>query len=69
VDSSGNFRLGDVPASATVYHVGIWYDANGDGIVNAGDQFGSAASTCSAAQKCTIGSITMHTVTASFVLP
>src|ERR1700681_125649 len=69
VDASGNFRLGDVPASATVYHVGIWYDANGDGIVNAGDQFGSAAVTCSAAQKCTIGTITMHALTAGFVLP
>jgi subtilisin family serine protease len=69
VDSTGAFRLGDVPASATVYHVGVWYDANGDGIVNAGDQFGNAAGTCSAAQKCTIGNITMHAVTAGFVLP
>ncbi|HYW54132.1 MAG TPA: S8 family serine peptidase [Dongiaceae bacterium] len=69
VDSSGNFRLGDVPSTATVYHVGVWYDANGDGIVDTGDQFGNAASTCSAAQKCTIGTITMHAVTAGFVLP
>ncbi len=69
VDASGNFRLGDVPASATVYHVGVWYDANGDGVVDAGDQFGSAASTCTAAQKCTIGSITLHTVAAGFTLP
>ncbi len=69
VDTSGNFRLGDVPVTATVYHVGVWYDANGNGIVDAGDQFGNAASTCSAAQKCTIGSITMHAVTAGFKLP
>jgi subtilisin family serine protease len=69
VDTSGNFRLGDVPVAATVYHVGVWYDANADGIVDTGDQFGSAASTCSAAQKCTIGTITMHTVTAGFKLP
>jgi len=69
VDASGNFRLGDVPASATVYHVGVWYDANGDGIVDAGDQFGNAAGTCSAAQHCTIGTITMHAVTAGFTLP
>ncbi|HWT07001.1 MAG TPA: S8 family serine peptidase [Xanthomonadales bacterium] len=69
VDATGNFRLGDVPASATVYHVGVWYDANGDGIVNAGDQFGNATSTCSAAQHCTIGNISMHAVTAGFVLP
>jgi len=69
VDASGNFRLGDLPTTATVYHVGVWYDANGDGVVNVGDQFGNAAVTCSAAQKCTIGTITMHTVTAGFVLP
>ena len=69
VDANGNFRLGDVPASATVYHVGVWYDANGNGIVDTGDQFGNAASACSAAQKCTIGAITMHAVTAGFKLP
>ncbi len=69
VDSTGAFRLGDVPTTATVYHVGVWYDANGDGIIDAGDQFGSAASTCSAAQKCTIGTITLHTVSAGFTLP
>ncbi|HEV2737125.1 MAG TPA: S8 family serine peptidase [Candidatus Elarobacter sp.] len=69
VDTTGNFRLGDVPASATVYHVGVWYDANGDGIVDAGDQFGNVAGTCSAAQHCTIGSITLHAVTAGFTLP
>jgi subtilisin family serine protease len=69
VDASGNFRLGDVPTTATVYHVGVWYDANGNGVVDAGDQFGNPASTCSAAQKCTIGTITMHAVTAGFVLP
>lgn len=69
VDVNGNFRLGDLPATATVYHVGVWYDANADGVVNAGDQFGSAAVTCSAAQKCTIGTIAMHTVAAGFTLP
>jgi subtilisin family serine protease len=69
VDASGNFRLGDVPTSATVYHVGVWYDANGNGVVDAGDQFGSAAVTCTAAQHCTIGSVTMHTVSAGFTLP
>ncbi len=69
VDANGNFRLGDVPVSATVYHVGVWYDANADGVVNVGDQFGSAAVTCSAAQKCTIGSITLHSVGLGFTLP
>ncbi|HEY0380728.1 MAG TPA: S8 family serine peptidase [Candidatus Elarobacter sp.] len=69
VDATGAFRLGDVQTNATVYHVGVWYDANGDGIVNAGDQFGNLASTCSAASRCTIGTISLHTVAAGFTLP
>jgi subtilisin family serine protease len=69
VDATGAFRLGDVQANATVYHVGVWYDANGDGVVNAGDQFGNPASTCSAASHCTIGTISLHLVAAGFTLP
>jgi subtilisin family serine protease len=69
VDATGNFRLGDVPQTATVYHVGVWYDANANGVVDAGDQFGNAAPTCSGAARCTIGNITMHAVTAGFTLP
>jgi subtilisin family serine protease len=69
VDASGNFRIADVPASAGTYRVGVWYDANANGIVDAGDQFGSSAASCSATQKCVIGTITMSTVTAGFHLP
>jgi hypothetical protein len=69
VDSSGNFRIGDVPASAGTYRVGVWYDANANGIIDAGDQFGSAGTSCNAVQKCTIGTVTMTTVTAGFTLP
>ena len=69
IDSSGNFRIADVPTTVTNYHVGVWYDANGDGVVDAGDQFGSAAVTCNGQAKCTIGTITMHTITGAFKLP
>lgn len=69
LDSNGNFRLGDVPASAGTYRVGVWYDANGDGVIDAGDQFGSPATSCNAAQKCTIGTVTLTAVGASFALP
>jgi hypothetical protein len=69
VDASGNFRIGDVPAAQGAYKVGVWYDANGDGVIDAGDQFGAAATTCNSASKCTIGTITMTTVTAGFTLP
>ncbi|MEA2688600.1 MAG: thermitase [Candidatus Eremiobacteraeota bacterium] len=69
VDSSGNFRIADVPANAGTYRVGVWYDANADGVINAGDQFGSPATSCNATQKCTIGTVTMTTVGAGFTLP
>jgi uncharacterized protein (DUF2141 family) len=69
LDASGNFRIGDVPAATGNYRVGVWYDANGDGVINAGDQFGVAAVTCNSSSKCTIGTITMSTVSAGFTLP
>jgi serine protease len=68
VDATGAFRIADVPASAGTYHVAVWYDANGDGVVNAGDQFG-AGPACNAQQKCVIGSVTLTTVGAAFTLP
>jgi hypothetical protein len=43
VASGGSFRIADVPASVNAYEIGVWYDANGDGIVDAGDYFGSSA--------------------------
>ncbi len=69
VDSSGNFRIADVPAAAGSYKVGVWYDANGDGTIDAGDQFGAATVTCTSTAPCTIGSVTMATVAAGFKLP
>ena len=69
LDASGNFRIGDVPASVGTYRIGVWYDANGNGIIDAGDQFGSPATSCNSGQKCVIGTITMTTVLAGFTLP
>ena len=69
LDASGNFRIGDVPAAQGAYRVGVWYDANGNGIIDAGDQFGAAPSACNSASKCTLGTITMTAVGAGFVLP
>ena len=69
VDASGSFRIGDVPAATGNYRVAVWYDANGDGLIDAGDQFGVSAATCNSASKCTIGTITMSAVTAGFTLP
>ena len=69
VAADGTFRIADVPASAGSYKVGVWYDANGNGTIDAGDQFGAATVTCTSTAPCTIGSITMSTVTAGFKLP
>jgi hypothetical protein len=69
LDANGGFRIGDVPANAGTYRVGVWYDANGNGIIDAGDQFGSPATSCNAAQKCTLGSVTLTAVGAGFSLP
>jgi subtilisin family serine protease len=69
LDANGNFRMGDVPAGTGTYRIGVWFDANGNGIIDAGDQFGSPATSCNSTQKCVIGTVTMTTVTAGFVLP
>ncbi len=69
LDASGNFRIADVPAAQGAYRVGVWYDANGNGVIDAGDQFGAAATACNSAAKCTLGTITMTTVGAGFTLP
>lgn len=52
--TDGTWRIADVLPSAPTFEIGLWYDANGDGIVDAGDYFGSAGpctgtSPCSAA--------------------
>jgi hypothetical protein len=67
--TSGGFRIGDVPANAGNYRVGVWYDANGNGVIDAGDQFGSSAASCNSGSKCAIGTVTMSAVGAGFTLP
>ena len=69
VNADGTFEIGDVPASTGAYRVAVWYDANGDGAVDAGDQIGVAAATCSSTSACSIGTITLHAVSAGFYLP
>lgn len=67
VASDGTFRVADIPANVASYKIGVWYDANGDGKVDAGDYFGSSG-TCSAAAACaSAAGIVVHPVGAGFV--
>jgi len=70
VASNGAFRIADIdPTKTTTFKVGVWLDANGDGKVDAGDQFGAAVA-CTASAACRIGTITVRPVTSSsFALP
>ncbi|MGH7756125.1 MAG: S8 family serine peptidase, partial [Vulcanimicrobiaceae bacterium] len=70
VNSDGTFRLPDIPANAANYKIGVWYDANGNGIVDAGDDFG-ASTTCPTNAPCSAnaGSITAAPVPPGFTLP
>jgi len=69
VSSSGSFRIADIPVSASGYKIGVWYDANGDGLVDAGDWFGATSSTCSATAPCgAAAGITVAPVASGFVL-
>jgi len=58
-----------VPAgSPSTYEIGLWYDANGDGIVDAGDYFGSVGP-CSATAPCSAAAtIDVSIVPSGFVL-
>ena len=64
----GTFRLADVLPSGGTFEIGLWYDANGDGVVDAGDYFGSAGP-CSSTSPCSAASsIDVAPVTPGFVL-
>jgi subtilisin family serine protease len=69
VKNGGTFRIADVPASVKSYKIGVWYDANGDGVVDAGDYFGSSG-TCTTAAPCpgVAGGIDAVPVSSGFVL-
>uniref|UniRef100_E6PC61 Putative Subtilisin n=1 Tax=mine drainage metagenome TaxID=410659 RepID=E6PC61_9ZZZZ len=70
VSANGAFRIADIPANAPSYHIAVWFDANGDGKVDAGDYF-AASGACTASAPCTSASGLVPTViTASnFSLP
>jgi subtilisin family serine protease len=67
VSSGGTFRIADIDPSKTTgaYRIAVWLDTNGDGIVDAGDQFGASSVTCIATQTCNPGTITVSVVTAN----
>jgi subtilisin family serine protease len=70
LNSDGTFRLGDISASAGTYHCAVWYDANGDGVVDAGDWFGVATGTGTGSTPCSgATNIVAHPVSAGFTLP
>ena len=70
VSAGGAFRIADIPASATSYRIAVWFDANGDGKVDAGDYF-AASGACSASAPCTSATgLTPTLITSSsFSLP
>ncbi|HEV3089607.1 MAG TPA: S8 family serine peptidase [Candidatus Elarobacter sp.] len=70
VAADGTFRIADVrPADATNFKVAVWYDANADGVIDAGDWIGTSAATCNVTSVCAIGTIKLTQVTGSYVLP
>ncbi|HTJ27653.1 MAG TPA: S8 family serine peptidase [Candidatus Limnocylindria bacterium] len=70
ISSTGTFRIADVrPGDASSYKVGVWYDANGNGIVDAGDSFGASSATCTTTTACQIGTIRLQPVSGGFTLP
>jgi subtilisin family serine protease len=71
VSSTGAFRIADVDPSKTTgaYRIAVWLDANGDGVVDAGDQFGASSVTCTANAACNPGTIAVSTVPSGFTLP
>jgi Subtilase family len=69
VATDGSFRIADVPAATGAFRVAVWYDGNGDGVIDAGDQVGVAAASCSSTAVCQIGTITLHAAAAGYFLP
>jgi subtilisin family serine protease len=66
----GSFRIADIrPADATNFKVGVWYDANGNGVIDIGDYIGTSTATCTVTAQCAIGTIQLHLVSAAYTLP
>jgi subtilisin family serine protease len=53
--TDGTWRIADVGPSVPTFEIGLWYDANGNGIVDSGDYFGSAGP-CSGTAPCSAAS-------------
>jgi len=70
VNPDGTFRVADIPTSATTYTIGVWYAANCNCVVDAGDRF-AASAPCSQSAPCPgTSAMTVTQVTgASFALP
>jgi subtilisin family serine protease len=71
VSANGTFRLPDLDPNAGAYRIGIWADLNGNGIVDAGDYFGSSTTTCLATTACNTAAsgISVGPVSSGFILP
>jgi subtilisin family serine protease len=67
VAANGTFRIADVPASVSSYSIGLWYDANGDGIVDTGDWWAQSGP-CTAGSACSASGLIARPVKAGFVL-
>jgi subtilisin family serine protease len=67
VASNGTFRVADIPSATTSYKIGLWYDANGDGKVDAGDWWAESA-VCTGSAACSASSLTAHPVASGFTL-
>ena len=70
VSANGTFRIADIPASAPSYRIAVWFDANGDGKVDAGDYF-AASGPCAASAPCASASGLSPTLitSSSYALP
>jgi serine protease len=71
VNADGTFRIADIPVAALgTYKIGVWFDRNGNGIVDAGDYFGATSAVCSKTSACSgANALTASPVAAGFVLP
>jgi hypothetical protein len=70
VSSTGTFRIADISTSTGTFKIGVWLDSNGNGKVDAGDQFGASTITCGGGAQCKPGAINVApVVSASFALP
>lgn len=66
--TDGTWRIADVGPSAPSFEIGLWFDANGDGIVDAGDYFGNAGP-CNGTSPCSAAAaISVTPVPPGFVL-